>query len=1204
VACQNLRSMEDNFEPPNHKNSSLEFVLVLCVCILCIMYILYIVGLLTPNLFKRKVKRRAQFVVTHYNFVWGPLACGYSTSSTTIKWYCVYVRSTRQLNGNNGSWTNTDDLALRCGWIPSVNAPPHSAKHSHMKTSGEKRAVGAERRIKAKQDDGVKLDKLEPCILFEDGHMCYASFPLWAHFHPEKHRKSTVDEESPTQIADRVMREGLDPDRDCLIDDVLQDIEEDPFLNLCLPSAPDLLLDQVRDVREHLLPVKLEPPPGLSLPPSPFPVVSSNDDTFSADLSNESGVVKTTDNMDWFRSKMMKLQQDRDLIRKRRAEFLTPSVPPLAPIEEESTEEDDVSEEKEDDEDSRSITSEPSTLTYSVSELVSVAETIFPDIDAFYEDPPPVCSPPHHFCDRLALLPQDEVVYARKRNTVGGYYSIRKTPTEKDPQEAYDYGEDGDGLPVDDDGDLRMETITLANREFRYFARLRNLPKVITDIFTDQSADNPFYFGKKFQLKLPISKLALSDLERTKSSTIYTELTGRQMCYQAATTDRGMPYLIAYATAMYFLPAWAAASAQMNSLHKSLTAYFAAQKVPLRIREDLRMNANIVAVRSGRVPEGCYHLTNVQGVMRDPHIDSGFWGDYDHPLLPANKRWICVKTSGGAKFRDGYIKFRHSFLKHTYNSVYCFFGVSTGVVHASSQEIEKILLRLTIDKTGMDEIRRVQSSKAYAHPDAYEWLWSFGMKPRFSSTDHGWAWDFLTLWRRLLTRPVTHVEHVEALTTYIQMTGIKVTERMENVQELTISPHIKEPSVMEVAFKSNEDAKIKVNPLTGKAEPTYARAFISMSRQLQWAEGKPYLVALFKSDMKKTFIWDKFGFYTDEGFIPIPNPHRPFMHTCCLYPITSDVVDVDKQHLATSFALTHEFVQRTGGFGSHSHGDDIHAIEEHARQIRYNSADIVANDITHAQGIFAALALLRKAHGTYNPYTFKQFMRRVRIRNPEFRNEYVDLEATEQMLMATGSNETTALNTTNSTVGCYGMARYGCEAAADAWGYTLEQQFTYVPERSTFLSCFFYRDTQTSIGWRCAKCPSTMLRKTMRTPGDFKVPTNWTKVIGKSISFRGWYHGNGVVKGLTHEPDHPIVDALREVFLTPTELAAQRLFRSDSPAQKRDTLIGLCNRSESTEAEVLELARKIRSIKYGTTIVDPVADRLFALRYGLPGVTA
>lgn len=760
----------------------------------------------------------------------------------------------------------------------------------------------------------------------------------------------------------------------------------------------------------------------------------------------------------------------------------------------------------------------------------------------------------------------DTIIY-----TVGGYdpYTMLVNP---------------DGVPVSQHGDLRLEEFELAQREFRWFKRLRQIPEWIKDWFVGFSLEDPFYYGKTLRLQHPISLKVLNTLSRTRLGSRVSEAIVRSVIYQAQ-QDPEVAQPICFATALYFIKTWTLLCAQTSSVISTNEAFLKAKKVPMNVPTALDVQHGIEQAREFRIPAGIYHH-DTELPIHLPHSSSGDFGDIDHPSMVQNKRWRLLKTKGGAKYSKGYIKFPSHWFTEAYSSIYYNFVSMVATVKLSSEEIEKILLRLTMDKTGRDEFMITQQQKAFNCKEIRDWLFSMG-DTNVYPTEEGWALEFLRPLWQAYQHPYNDEDFFDAATAYTIKTGIKVNHRLRIIEQRKEEIYYNPTSHLEVLFKKFEKQKVKPVMVEGivRYMTTYARAFISLPDN-EWLDSAPHLCSKFKQQLSQELVWTKVGMLCDDGFVNVANPGRDWMHINCLYPTINDEIQVDKQHLADCVQRCIEFMEITGGIATMAHGDDAWEVEKDGNEPLFVEADIVSNDISHTQFSLAATAISTMFAGTYCEKVWKQMQRPIKIRNGHFRGEWVSLINLLGFTFPTGSGITTGHNTHNNTVICYADAKFGYAKAADQIGYTREVKVTRFLEQSTFLAHWFYYHEGKIVA---TICPSVLCRGGGGTPGDFLGPRTL------SVKQRGFNHITSVVKGLAHELPTPIIEAFRS-------LIPGHIPRGVTEALDESYILGLIRRTGVMvdPDEVLNLCDQIREIRYGTLIVNPIVDALLKVRYGVP----
>jgi hypothetical protein len=777
--------------------------------------------------------------------------------------------------------------------------------------------------------------------------------------------------------------------------------------------------------------------------------------------------------------------------------------------------------------------------------------------------------------------------------TVGGW-----SQTKVNNKTIYNYV--GDIDPHESFGTLKLVEVTYANRQYRNFQWCRELPRRFNGWWTGLAEEKPYYFGRSGKQMYPVILPLLETLSKTRLATTYTDAALNSTFYQGLMAEQ-YPSDLAYPTILYFIEIWTLKRAQINSLHSNITRYLIAQNVPMRVPLALGPTSDLEGVRSQPLPAGLYHNSTTSPIHL-PHIVSAYFGSSDDPIMVPNKRWKLRKVHGGATFINGYVKFPTDWCKETYESVFCAFAVQTGVIQPCRSEIEKILLRLTMDKTGRDSDMIRLQQLAFNEGGARLWLASMSDQAVYP-LEEGWITIFTQVYRKLLSHPIYGDSDWKAeILEYIEEIGIKVKQRIAVVDMLVDDPHVVTKAYNEVAFKPDENQKIKYR--NGEPIVSYARAFISLPGQ-QWATSQPHHICRFKSLLSHTIIWDQHGMMSEDGFVDTPSPHDPWMHTTCLYPTYVDPngtqrVKVDGQHLALVIAMSMMYVTMTKGFASVCHGDDVWTCRYHPEfRIVFVESDIVSNDISHTQFAFAQTALAVQAAGLYSPTVFKQMQRDVRLFNGDKRKEYVQLEPALGFNLPTGSVLTTPHNSYIAMLICYAMLVYGCDDAQNHIGYTLEMKTKYRLSQSTFLAHFFYLSPDGAESGpfqvSCSICPSVLFRGAFKTRGDF---------LGKKgvpVTVKGYDHVCSVVKGMLVEDANPIRDAFRSLLPTSWLVAHPDTPRTaEAVMMYRQALVERCERDSITDQSITAVCDRIRGLKYGSVIADPVVDALLLVRYGIP----
>jgi hypothetical protein len=758
----------------------------------------------------------------------------------------------------------------------------------------------------------------------------------------------------------------------------------------------------------------------------------------------------------------------------------------------------------------------------------------------------------------------------------------------------------GNGTPVKSYQDLEMREVTFANRDFRFLKTFQELPAVCNGWWTALDQEKPYYYGKSAHTEFAVSLSLIEILRKHRSATIVTEAAINSTIYQAM-MQTGYPSEISFPTVLWFLHEWTVMRAQIASLTRKNETFLKKQKVPMRVPLNLETSETLEMIRVHRQPAGLYHSDSLNPIHLN-HIPSANFGDAADPMMTPNKRWRYRSSSGGASFEKGYIRFPSSWFRDSYESVYFAFGCMTGVIQPCSREMEKIILRLTMDKTGRDALMISLQEKAFNEPSARTWLLSMGDKRTYPSVT-GWAVEFTSVYRQLLSAPLYNEGDWKTdILDYVMSIGIKVDQRIRVVEEIAADPHIHTKTYNEVSFKPDENQKIKYRD--GVPIVSYARAFIALPNK-EWAVAKPHQISRFKSVLSHTVVWNKMGMYSEDGFIPTPNPHDPWMHTTCLYPTYVDAnkntkVKVEVVHLALVVANSMTFVEETQGFASIAHGDDVWTCRYHPSEgMVFVESDIVSNDISHTQFAFAQTALALQSAGLYNADVFKQMQRDIRLRNGPFKKEWVQLEPVLGFNLPTGSVLTTPHNSFIAMVICFAMLVFGCDVAQDHVGYTLEMKKKYLLEQSTFLAHFFYESPDGQISGNhcvaCSICPSVLFRGSFKTKGDF---------LGKAgipVTTKGREHMQSVIKGMLVEDTNPIIAAFyTHLPLTYRTLNPLKVRSEESLRQYRAALVNRCENGAITDQDIDVLCERIRGAKYGSVIVDPVVDAVLLVRYGIP----
>jgi len=767
-----------------------------------------------------------------------------------------------------------------------------------------------------------------------------------------------------------------------------------------------------------------------------------------------------------------------------------------------------------------------------------------------------------------------------------------------------------EAFAVDDYLDLMIVEVHIAHRNHRWFQWYKDFPKWANGLCDNLEHENPHYYGKDNKVYSIVSKSLMDVLLRTRMSARYSEAVVASIWYQATmeVSVGNIPPYIAYSTFLQFVERWVLLQAQNASLQRNNKSFLDAKKVPMRIPQELSVVHSYEQARRHMIPAGVYHQ-NTDLPIHLPHIQSAYFGTIDDNIMSPNKRWRLRKTSGGASFSNGYVHFPTTWFKDTYESLYCAFPSKVGVIQPSTRELEKIVLRLTMEKTpGVDEKIIALQQKAFNHPAARDWLAFMGDKHGYPD-EIGFVHTFLDVYRDLCYHPTfDNNEFIKELTAYTLETGIKVAQRLAVIDEITICPHQQQKEYNEVAFKPDENQKIKVKD--GYYFISYARAFIALPGH-EWAASSPHLISRFKDKFSHTVLWTKHGMISQDGYQPTPNLNQPWRHTNCLYPIYTESgvthIQVEEEHLASVIGASIRFAEMTKGLATVSHGDDIWAAMWNpvAGKVQFIEADIVANDISHTQFAFAMTAMTLAACGVVVTEAFKQMQRDVRIRNGPFRRSWVQLATELGFNLPTGSGLTTSHNTMIAMLICYAMCVYGPDAAADQIGYTLEMKKTFILSQSTFLAHYFYvcDDGEEVDGGECysaAQCPSVWFRGMGKTRGDFP------SLPGKkeSVRVKGKRHVDGVVKGLVNQDSNPISDAFRSWIPTPLveQSTNKRAHASRSQLARDQQIQALVQRAgqQINYHDVVLLGEQIRSMTYGSVVVSPLVDALLLVRYGVP----
>jgi hypothetical protein len=677
---------------------------------------------------------------------------------------------------------------------------------------------------------------------------------------------------------------------------------------------------------------------------------------------------------------------------------------------------------------------------------------------------------------------------------------------------------------------LATVNVTYAARDHYWFKYLKGLAPRFDDWWNRVSEEDPYFNLETHTATAVIHSSLLDTIQRKRGSVTMGDVaiagTYRDAySYASDVSTKGelMPVCIVLATVSHFLATKVISDAQLASVTRPKLKYLKDMKVPVATPTNMVYFDAITDFRLGPLPKGVY--SHPVGPWQTPHADSGDFGSYDNPTLPPNARWVAIDKKG-CLVKFPYIKFAHYSAPKSVLSAALSFANPSGILTGNTREIEKAVLRFTLDKT--NDALNLSNHYTLYMPELKPFMSKFKMSIPQKNGDPN-VRSFVLALCELLTRPSTIDETPDDLLKYILKIGTKKLERLK-VHAMYFNGELKPPGTrlkyINAGFKEPEPQKVKNK--NGTSICNYGRLFAPIIGG-DWAKANPPQIGRFKTEFGTWIVWDKNGLHMMEGSIDLPNPgERPWMHFNALYPIKGprpstldrELTRAESQHLAILMQTLRDYATDNCGIGSCSHGDDMWVADATDGPIHYVEGDISSCDSTHGPCMFAIWDLLFRASGCDPTEIFVQLSTPIIIRNPGW-DEYVVLKSRTGMTLYSGSAATTGGNTICTLILMMLYSLYGISAWKNS-GYTITYSIAEDIEQTTFLAGFAYPREDGQLEY--AMCPSTILRGFGTCPGDFPGPTKLTS------DEKALLYLSGIVKGLSNEPDSIIVCALRQRF--------------------------------------------------------------------------
>jgi len=319
------------------------------------------------------------------------------------------------------------------------------------------------------------------------------------------------------------------------------------------------------------------------------------------------------------------------------------------------------------------------------------------------------------------------------------------------------------------------------------------------------------------------------------------------------------------------------------------------------------------------------------------------------------------------------------------------------------------------------------------------------------------------------------------------------------------------------------------------------------------------------------------------------------------------------------------------GLYSDIFSDDVSSIwrTQDGELIRFDT-DISSCDSGNTWAMFAILALffhVVKA-AEFVSKLYRQLKRKIIIRNPYNRREYVEIKPLD-INQGSGCPETTLVNDlaslaiqtsifiaivrSNESGDAATTFDYGSEdfrkdlliRAAAAVGHKITVDFASSREEQQFLKETTYevdgvlvRSLNLGVLFRSlGGCDGDIDHKKCGvTSKQFRA---WSKLPGRGMDKKFTARTAGIIRGLCNEPGNILLDALRQRFPSNMKINERHHINPDNRSHHQISVQSLQRRYGHEEMEWVSLAKAIRNMSYGEHIRHPVLTSIFKVDYGL-----